>query len=146
MKRVYVNEKLCLNCRLCEVYCKVAHSKTKNIIKAYTKEEPAPVSRICVEGNNDLSLPVQCRHCEDPECVKACITGAMIKDTITGIVTNDIDRCVGCLTCLIACPYGAIIVGDVALKCDLCQSEDEPACVKNCPNNALIYVEGGSER
>jgi len=50
------------------------------------------------------------------------------------------------MTCLVACPYGVIKVGDVALKCDLCQGEEEPACVKFCPNNALIYVEGGSER
>ncbi len=141
MKKVYAVEELCLNCRLCEVYCKTAHSVSKNVVKAHKFEDPAPVARIMVEGNNAHSIAMQCRHCADPACVNACITGAMQKDPVTGIVKPDENKCVGCMTCLGACPYGVIKVGKVAMKCDLCQGEDEPACVKNCPNNALIYVE-----
>ncbi len=146
MKRVYSNEKLCLDCKLCEVYCKAAHSKSKDVIKAYKEETPAPEARIRVEGGKLLSVAVSCRHCDEPECVTACITGAMQKDPLTGRVMNDPERCVGCMTCAAACPYGCIKVGDIALKCDLCDLTGEPACVKHCPNNALIYVEGGSER
>lgn len=146
MKRVYAKEKLCLNCRLCEVYCKTAHSKSRDIIKAYKYEKPEPEARIFVDGDNLLSVAMSCRHCENPACVTACITGAMVKDPVTGIVTNDETRCIGCMTCLSACPYGVIKIGKVALKCDLCQTEEEPVCVKNCPNQALIYVEGGCER
>lgn len=146
MKRVYANEELCINCRLCEVYCKTAHSKSKDIIKAHLYEKPEPVSRITVEGDNELSFAVSCRHCEHPACVEACITGAMTKDPETGIVTCNKDKCIGCMTCVAVCPYGCVKIGDYALKCDLCQGEEEPACVKNCPNKALIYIEGGAER
>lgn len=141
MKKVYAIEKLCLNCRLCEVYCKTAHSQSKDIVKAYKFEQPSPVARIFVEGDNHRSFALQCRHCVKPKCVEACITGAMQKDPVTGIVSNDAERCVGCMTCLAVCPFGALKEGSVAYKCDLCQGEEEPACVKNCPNHALIYVD-----
>lgn len=147
MKKVYAKEDLCLNCRLCEVYCRTAHSQSKDIIKAHLKENPAPISRISVAGDNMDSVAVNCRHCDDPACVAACITGAMQKDLKTGLVFCDESRCIGCMTCLTVCPVGCIAESKVAVKCDLCQGEEEPACVKNCPNRALVYVDatGGAE-
>ncbi|MDO4562569.1 MAG: 4Fe-4S dicluster domain-containing protein [Clostridia bacterium] len=145
MKRVYANEKLCINCRVCEVYCRAAHSKSADVVRAY-KEEPESCSRIHVEGDNNASIAVSCRHCENPACVEACITGAMQKDPKTGLVINDPARCVGCMTCALACPYGCIKIGHIAQKCDLCGLSGEPECVRHCPNNALIYAQGGSEK
>ena len=49
------------------------------------------------------------------------------------------------MTCLAVCPYGCIKEGKTAVKCDLCRNEDEPACVKNCPNHALVYTDMGGE-
>lgn len=141
MKKVYAIEELCLNCRLCEVWCKTAHSKSKDIVKACKCEEPAPVSRITVYGDKMLSAAVNCRHCDNPKCVNACITGAMSKDEKTGIVSVNENKCIGCMTCLAVCPYGCIKAGKTAVKCDLCQGTEIPACVKNCPNRALIYAE-----
>ena len=145
MKKVFAREELCVNCRLCEVYCKTAHSQSKDVLKANTYEHPAPVSRITVYGTRDTSVAVNCRHCDDPACVKACITGAMQKDKKTGIVSVDENKWIGCMTCLAVCPYGCIKTGSYAVKCDLCQGEDMPACVKNCPNKALVYLEVGGE-
>lgn len=146
MKKVFAREELCVNCRLCEVYCKTVHSKSKDVLKANKYEEPAPISRVTVYGDRDGSVAVNCRHCDDPACVKACITGAMHKDAKTGIVSVDEDKCIGCMTCLAVCPIGCIKTGTYAVKCDLCQGEDTPACVKNCPNRALVYLEvGGAE-
>ena len=143
MKRVYAKEELCLNCRLCEVYCKTAHSSSGDVLTANKYESPAPVSRVKVYGDNQLSVAVNCRHCDNPKCVEACITGAMTKDAKTGIVSVDEHKCIGCMTCLAVCPFGCIQAGKVAIKCDLCQGESEPACVKNCPNRALVYLETG---
>ncbi|MBI2862502.1 MAG: 4Fe-4S binding protein, partial [Chloroflexi bacterium] len=56
------------------------------------------------------------------------------------------EHCIGCWSCLAACPYGAIsqetrVDKPVVYKCDLCEDWGEPACVKVCPNEALILVE-----
>lgn len=146
-KRIYAREEVCIGCRLCEVHCVVAHSKYKNdIVKAYKKCSPRPLPRIVVEERKPISFGMQCRHCVDPKCVKGCITGAMCQDPETGLVTNDITRCIGCWTCILSCPYGVIMRdvdgGRVASKCDFCiEAGSEPACVKNCPNEALFIGE-----
>lgn len=150
-KRVYAREEVCIGCRLCQVHCVVSHSKYRNdVVKAFKKSSPRPLPRIIVEENKPISFGLQCRHCDDPRCVKACITGAMQKDPETGMVSNEESRCVGCWTCILVCPYGAIVRDEqgkkVASKCDLCSSTgDIPACVKNCPNEALVYEEDISE-
>jgi carbon-monoxide dehydrogenase iron sulfur subunit len=146
VKKVYVKEEVCVGCRLCEVYCITSHSKYKDVLKAYKLEPQRPTPRIVIEENRPVSFSLQCRHCDDAPCVKSCITGAMRKDPLTGVVTCDTDKCVGCWTCVLVCEFGAIIRdvnNKVASKCDLCAEAGEPACVKNCPNEALVYSEGG---
>jgi anaerobic carbon-monoxide dehydrogenase iron sulfur subunit len=140
MKKVFAYEPLCLNCRLCEVACKTAHSKSKDIVKAYRFETPEPAARVRVIGNNADSVAVQCRHCDDPLCVQGCITGAMHKEP-NGFVLCDTDRCIGCMTCVAMCPFGAVRVQTVALKCDGCLDRETPACVQACPNRALFVRE-----
>ena len=53
--------------------------------------------------------------------------------------------CVGCYTCILSCPYGAIMPAEngVVQKCELCieNSCGTPACVAGCPNNAIIFAE-----
>ncbi|GAW92007.1 4Fe-4S dicluster domain-containing protein [Calderihabitans maritimus] len=147
MKRVYAREEYCVGCRLCEIHCIVAHSNyPDNIVKAFKKQKPRPLPRVTVEEKGEVSFALQCRHCEEAPCTKACITGAMQKDPVTGVVTNEEERCVGCWTCILVCPHGAIRRDEsgkkVASKCDLCSGIDDlPACVKNCPNEALVYEE-----
>ena len=145
MKRIYINEEYCIGCRLCEIYCLVQHSQSQKIIKAYKEELPRPLARLLVEEQGYLSFALQCRHCEDAPCIEACITGAMGRDSNTGAVLCDENRCVGCWMCIMVCPFGVINRNTegkkVASKCDLCYGEEEPVCVKNCPNEALVYEE-----
>ena len=142
MKRVYVDEKWGLGCHLCEYNCAFANSGMKDMVKAL-KDKPV-FARIRVEEKDNITYAVSCRHCKDPICVKSCISGALSKDE-SGAVVIDHDRCVGCLTCILVCPYGAVSVGEggVVQKCELClkNSCGEPACVKGCPNRAIIYEE-----
>jgi len=149
MKRVVANEDVCIACRLCEVWCKVQHSQSKDILKAFKKEKVKPMARVHVEEKGAHSFAVQCRHCEEPDCVYSCITGAMYIDEETGQVMHDPEKCVGFWTCIMACHKGAILRDErlrrIAAKCDLCPGLDVPACVEHCPNEALCVVEVGEE-
>lgn len=141
MKRVFVNEKWCLGCHLCEYYCAFANSEKDDMVKALKNVTINP--RIRVEEKDGVSFAVQCRHCEEPLCVKGCITGALtVKD---GVITIDQEKCVGCYTCILSCPFGAIMPSDTGViqKCELCtkNSNGEPACVQGCPNKAIVFEE-----
>ncbi|HEC56737.1 MAG TPA: 4Fe-4S dicluster domain-containing protein [Candidatus Syntrophoarchaeum butanivorans] len=144
MKRIYAKEEVCIGCRLCEIHCIVQHSRSKRIIKVFKEEFPRPLSRVIVEEKGPLSFALQCRHCDEPFCVEACMTGAMYRDE-EGRVMHDRDRCIGCWMCIMACPFGVIKrdEGKVASKCDLCPDLEVPVCVANCPNEALVYREVG---
>lgn len=148
MKAVYVNESACIACGLCEVYCKVEHSKSKNLVKAFKRESPPPLPRLRVEGRAAVSFAVPCRHCREPFCVYACLTGALQQDASTGVVRVDAEKCIGCWTCLLACPFGAIrqdAPRNYIVKCDLCPERNIPVCVANCPNEALVVIESDGE-
>ena len=144
MKRVYVKEEVCIGCGLCQVYCQVEQSQSKDLIKAFKKESPRPLPRVHVERNVEISFPIQCRNCDEPWCVYSCLTGAMHKDPVTGMVSVDMEKCIGCWTCIVVCPYGALsqdLNSKSVIKCDLCPGREIPACVVNCPNEALVYVD-----
>ncbi len=100
-----------------------------------------------VDGE-DLVLsfqPTSCCHCDSPACVLACPTGAMQKRA-DGIVFSDLEQCIGCQTCAVACPFGVPQLnpakGKIA-KCDGCRARVDagltPACVIKCPSGALLY-------
>jgi len=144
MKKILVKEEVCIGCGLCEVYCQLHHAKSKDIVKAFLKEFPQAVSRVRVEKNRPVAFSVRCQHCEDAPCVSACLTGALHRDSGTGLVTVDEEKCMGCWTCVLNCPYGALkrdVPQKRVAKCDLCQGEEIPVCVANCPNEALVVWE-----
>ena len=141
MKRVYVNEKWCLGCRLCEYYCAFAGANGKDIARSLKGVKINP--RIKIEEKDGISFAVSCRHCADPLCVKGCITGAF--SVTDGVITVNQDKCVSCYTCVLCCPFGAISSSEngAVQKCELCiqVAADLPACVTGCPNNAIVFEE-----
>ncbi len=150
MKRIYALESWCIDCKRCEVACAAFHSPYQDAVKAYKLDGALPISRVRVEGGLLHSVAVNCRHCDQPTCVEGCISGAMRKDPVTGVVTSDGTKCVGCRTCVSMCPFGCVTVAQIdgraiAIKCDLCGdgrgTPGTPSCVAACPNRALIYVE-----
>lgn len=143
MKRIYVNEEWCLGCHLCEYNCAFANSGLKDMATALKGKRISPNIRI-EETKDKITFAVSCRHCDDPLCVKGCISGALRKED--GVVKIDQDKCVGCYTCVLLCPYGAVKPdenGKVAQKCQLCTDNGVgiPACVTGCPNKAIVYEE-----
>lgn len=133
-------------CKTCELECAVIHSRSGELFQAL-QEIPPPAKRIFVEAHQEVNVPLQCRHCEDPPCAKICPTSAITKNAPGEPVLLNEEKCIGCKYCLLVCPFGVVVLrhSDGALiKCDLCVGADEgrktPRCVESCPTQALRYV------
>jgi Fe-S-cluster-containing hydrogenase component 2 len=106
-KEIFVKTDRCVGCRSCITACAVEHSASKSLFGAIA-ETPRPKSRVYVEWvAPDRKVPLVCRHCEDAPCMHACISGAIHRDA-DGVVRTDTDKCIGCWTCVMVCPYGVI--------------------------------------
>ncbi|GKX57569.1 4Fe-4S ferredoxin [Leminorella grimontii] len=151
---VIADPKNCIGCRTCEVACAVVHSAGNDVANLSAKSFSP---RIRVIRGSTVSTAILCRHCEDAPCAEVCPNGAIVRSNSSIQVIQE--KCIGCKTCAIACPYGAMsivtsqvtvpsdgaIVGSrlkaQALKCDLCEGVAEsPTCIKVCPTNALRLV------
>ena len=148
MKRIYVNEEWCLGCHMCEYECMFANSGLDAMFKLKGRLGDY-IPRIKVEGDDKspVHFAVNCRHCTDAICVRSCIAGALSREG-DGMVAIDKNKCVGCFTCVLVCPFGAIMPASddkTAQKCMLCtdNAAGEPNCVKYCPNNAIVFEERG---
>ncbi|EJZ2588827.1 electron transport protein HydN [Shigella sonnei] len=145
----------CIGCCTCEVACVVSHQENQDCA-SLTPETFLPCIHV-IKGVN-ISTATVCRQCEDAPCANVCPNGAISRDK--GFVHVMQERCIGCKTCVVACPYGAmeVVVRPVirnsgaglnvradkaeANKCDLCNHrEDGPACMAACPTHALICVD-----
>jgi len=106
--------------------------------------DPANQSRnlILLNAQNKF-IPLFCRHCSQSECVSSCMSGALEKDPVTGLVNYDADKCAACFMCVMNCPYGVIkpdVTKTKVTRCDFCaQNGGRPSCVKVCRSEA-IYV------
>jgi Fe-S-cluster-containing dehydrogenase component len=110
----------------------------------------------CGSTSRTVNFPRSCLHCDEPQCVTVCPTGASYKRAEDGIVLVNTDICIGCKLCSWACPYGAREFDDdagVMKKCTLCidriynetlpEAEREPACVATCPSRARHFGDLG---
>lgn len=127
----------CIGCRTCEAACAVSHQEIVNANDF--------MPRIRVVKGDSYTTAVGCHQCEDAPCANVCPTGAIRRSAEAWLVEQA--RCIGCKSCMVACPFGAMQVhrvGDYAqaLKCDLCaHREGGPACVEACPTHALSCVD-----
>lgn len=92
----------CIGCHSCAVVCK--QENNVGLGTFYNK-----VLTVGPSGTYpDLEmyyLPVACQHCDEPQCVEVCPTGASYKRE-DGVVLVDHSKCIGCQYCVMACPYG----------------------------------------
>jgi carbon-monoxide dehydrogenase iron sulfur subunit len=146
MKRIIIEKEECDGCKNCSLACMQAHRIDEGSIYDLNLTDPSNESRNYILAVDSGYAPLFCRHCDDPECVRACISGAMTKDSDSGIVLYDVETCAKCFMCVMSCPYG-VLKPDRAyalkvIKCDFC-SEDgfDPNCVKSCPKNAISVQE-----
>jgi carbon-monoxide dehydrogenase iron sulfur subunit len=132
LKRLYVRPRLCIGCRTCEVACVFVHSGGATRLQR---------SRVRVQEMGDnLFVPVLCLQCEEAACVKACPVEALRRNPETQAIEVVEPRCVRCMACIPACPFGNMTWDEsagVVVKCDVCAGR--PACALFCPTRALEY-------
>ena len=129
----------CTGCHSCSVSCKTENEVPLGNFRMRVRYLEQP-------DNKQITFaPLICMHCVDAPCMKACPSKA-IKKGDDGRILIDESRCDLEKECVEACPYGAISINvekEVAEKCDFCQHRTdvglEPACVNNCPTDALVF-------
>ncbi len=93
-------------------------------------------------------IPVLCNQCNNPACTRACPTGATYKNKENGIVMVDAGKCIGCKTCMSACPFNARYYDEerkAVDKCNFCydtrlsRGETLTACAEACPAKARVF-------
>jgi Fe-S-cluster-containing dehydrogenase component/Ni/Fe-hydrogenase subunit HybB-like protein len=134
-----IDQRTCIGCHACTVACKTENDVPVGQFRTWVKyvdsgEFPDTTRSFGV---------MRCNHCTDAPCVKICPTQALFKRE-DGIVDFDSDRCIGCKSCMQACPYDAIYIdaeSHTASKCNLCahrvDNDLEPACVVVCPTHSI---------
>ena len=157
-KALLIRPDLCIGCRACQVACKAWKLlPAEKTINRGTHENPPDLSAVTynkikfieISKHNGevkwLFVSERCKHCGEPMCVTVCPVRALQKDSTTGIVFYDEEKCIGCRACSMACPYNIprYDENNKIAKCDLCidrvKEGLEPACAKACPTEAIKY-------
>ena len=112
----WMNNKNCYGCKTCSIACKSEKQLDKGVllrhVTAIRQDDPRAFAY----------LSMACNHCEEPACMANCPVGAYSK-LEDGTVIQDHSVCIGCKTCISACPYGAPSYDEATsttFKCDGC--------------------------
>jgi formate dehydrogenase iron-sulfur subunit len=144
----------CKGCRGCEYDCAEANGlpepppskEIKGLRK--TDDKHRTVVNEFKTSKGIVYAKTQCLHCNEPACAAACLTQAMTK-TKDGPVIWRSDKCMGCRYCMVSCPFDIPkfefhSANPKIEKCTMCYESrlkkgELPACVENCPNEALMF-------
>lgn len=141
-----INIQDCYGCKTCAVACKSKNNVAKGInlrkVREFNSDDP----------NSQSFISMSCNHCDEPQCLKVCPVSAYTKRD-DGIVIQDHERCLGCRSCVMACPYSAPQYDPVekkVSKCNMCvdliDQGLQPKCVELCPGKVLKFGEISSLR
>ncbi|MBI5842547.1 MAG: polysulfide reductase NrfD [Chloroflexi bacterium] len=135
-----IDQSKCIGCHACSTACKSENQVPLGVYRTWVKyvetgEYPDVRRRFQV---------TRCNHCANPPCVRICPVTAMYQRD-DGIVEFDPSICIGCKSCMQACPYDSIYLDpetNTAAKCTFCAHRIdvglEPACVVVCPEHAIL--------
>lgn len=135
-----IDQTKCIGCHACTVACKTEHQVPLGVNRTWVKY----IEKGSFPDTSRFFSVMRCNHCTDAPCVTICPTGALTKRS-DGIVDFNTDICIGCKSCMQACPYDALYIDPqdhTAQKCNYCvhrvEVGIEPACVVVCPEQAII--------
>ena len=95
---------LCIRCGNCSLACHKVHGQSRLLRRGIQIERPVAIGKKRLQH---ALVPQVCMHCQDPECLTGCPTGAIFRDSI-GDIDIDAQTCIGCYDCATQCPYDAI--------------------------------------
>jgi Fe-S-cluster-containing dehydrogenase component/formate-dependent nitrite reductase membrane component NrfD len=135
-----IDQRKCIGCHACTVACKEENRVPLGAFRTWVKY----VERGTFPDTRRYFSVLRCNHCDDAPCVTICPTVALYRRP-DGIVDFDGRRCIGCKSCMQACPYDALYIDpdtNTAAKCNYCAHRVEvglePACVIVCPEQAIV--------
>jgi len=135
-----IDQRKCIGCHACTVACKEENQVPLGAFRTWVKY----VERGTFPNTRRYFSVLRCNHCDDAPCVTICPTVALYRRP-DGVVDFDGERCIGCKSCMQACPYDALYIDpatQTAAKCNYCAHRLEvglePACVIVCPERAII--------
>jgi formate dehydrogenase iron-sulfur subunit len=143
----------CAGCQTCESSCAEANGLPAPVgtptagVTRKTDESHRTVVNAFSTSKGEAFLKKQCMHCNEPACTAACLTQAMYK-TKEGAVIWRGDKCMGCRYCMVSCPFDIPkfeyhSANPKIEKCNMCYGRllegKIPACVENCPAEALTF-------
>jgi Fe-S-cluster-containing dehydrogenase component len=145
----------CIGCKACVAACREANGLEPDAAASGglyhapvdLNARAKTVIKLVNDGEHQSFMKAQCMHCVDPACANACMLGAFKKREF-GIVTYDVNYCIGCRYCEVACPYGVpkfewSKAAPKMVKCELCNHRlaqgKQPACSEVCPRQAVIF-------
>ncbi len=139
----------CIGCMSCMVACKAEFGVPMGVWRTWVKA----ADKGSYPNTKRIFMPRMCNHCDYPVCVRNCPTQATYKHK-DGFVLQRYNRCIGCRTCMVACPYNArhLIPAKrtdkklptlIVDKCTFCihrvKKGKVPACVQACVGGARVF-------
>ena len=135
-----IDQNRCIGCHACTVACKEENQVPVGVFRTWVKY----VEKGAFPETSRHFGVLRCNHCDNAPCVEICPTRALFPRD-NGIVDFDNARCIGCKSCMQACPYDALYIdpnSNTAAKCNFCahriEAELKPACVIVCPTQAIL--------
>ena len=135
-----IDQRKCIGCHACTVACKEENQVPLGVNRTWVKY----IEKGTFPDTRRYFSVMRCNHCDQAPCVTICPTVALYRRP-DGIVDFDGDRCIGCKSCMQACPYDALYIDpetQTAAKCHYCAHRIEvglePACVIVCPVQAIV--------
>jgi carbon-monoxide dehydrogenase iron sulfur subunit len=140
IQKIFFRPERCMLCLSCVLACQI-HSLGISDVRQISRNRQ-PIRRIFTSFVRGTPWVWTCQHCLSAPCVEACVSGSLRYQEREKVVIHRPETCVGCGSCILVCPFGALGFDEKegrVEKCSLCLEDGFPRCVEACQTQALVY-------